>query len=186
MRSVRSVEIDGVKTYLTANPVFKERERDGLHIAHCFKMYVRMQGAEKGIACHRSTRKKKYKSFHKSSFFRAHGFLPLTGDALPPLVSANIRGSEDGAENIPPAPPFRPINGIHQNNEVIFCSCTSFCFLFTIETIFKLIWSVYRGLLVCFLPVFGQLNVPLKRGGHVWLFHGKVQTLTCFQLSPQL
>lgn len=36
MPSVRSVEIDGVKAYLTANPVFKERERerDGLHIAH--------------------------------------------------------------------------------------------------------------------------------------------------------
>lgn len=73
-------------------------------------MHVRMQGTEKGIACHRSTRRKKIQKFSQELFLRANGFLPFTGDALPPLVSANIRGSEDGAENIPPAPPFRPIN----------------------------------------------------------------------------
>lgn len=54
----------------------------------------------------------KIQKFSQELFLRANGFLPFTGDALPPLVSANIRGSEDGAENIPPAPPFRPINCI--------------------------------------------------------------------------
>lgn len=49
-------------------------------------MHVRMQGAEKGIACDRSTRKK-YKSFHKSfSFVLMDSFLSQETLSHPLLV----------------------------------------------------------------------------------------------------
>lgn len=69
------------------------------------------------------------------------------------------------------------LTAFHQSNEVIFRSCASFCFLCTIDRLFLNDFGVCKGgLPVCFFPVFGQLNVPFKQGGHVWLLHGKVQT----------
>lgn len=54
----------------------------------------------------------KNKSFHKRSILRPNGFLPLQEAHFPPIIKASIRGSEDGAENIPAAPAFRPVSGI--------------------------------------------------------------------------
>lgn len=54
----------------------------------------------------------KNKSSHKRSILRPNGFLPLQEARFPPIIKANIRGSEDGAENIPPAPALRPVSGI--------------------------------------------------------------------------
>lgn len=135
LRSVRRVEIDLVKAYLTANPVFKERERerDGLHTAHsddASKCMFACRGQKKTF-CYRSTRKKIQK--FSQELFHVNGFLPFPGDTLTPVVSVNFRGSEDGAENIPPAPPFRPINCISPKQRGNFSSMYFFCILFAFD-----------------------------------------------------
>lgn len=113
-----------------------------------------MQGGRKRLCLPQINKGgKKSKSFHKSSFFRVNGFLPFTGDALPPLVSANIRGSEDGAENIPPAPPFRPINCISPKQRGNFSSLYFLLFLFTVDRLFLTDLKLCKGERpVCFFP----------------------------------
>lgn len=135
--SVGNVEIEEVKAYLTANPVFKERERERWF---CILPTQMMLEDAYSLAERQCLPQIKNKSFQKSSIFRANGFLPFSGDALPPLVNAIIRGSEDGAENIPPAPAFRPINCISPKcwgKYFHHKSFTSICFLLGLTVCLK-------------------------------------------------
>lgn len=112
-RAVTNVEINEVIAYLTAilsSRRERGRERDEMV---CILPTQMMSEDAYSLAERQSLLLiKRKKSFQKNSISCPNGFLPFQERRFPPLINAIIRGSEDGAENIPPAPAFRPVNCI--------------------------------------------------------------------------
>lgn len=109
-RTIRNGEVEEVIAYLIAF-LSSEREIEGrlLCIKPTEMMLEKMHIRWLGEAMPTTDQKQK---FQKRSILRPNGFLPFQEAHFPPIIKTNIRGSEDGAENIPPAPAFRPVNGI--------------------------------------------------------------------------
>lgn len=108
-RSIRNVVIEEVIAHLGAF-LSSEREKRGSSAQSPQMMLEKMHVRWLGEAM--PTTHQKQKSLQKRSVLRPNGFLPFQEAHSPPIIKANIAGSEDGTENIPPAPAFRPVNGI--------------------------------------------------------------------------
>lgn len=125
-------------------------------------MHVRMQGAEKGIACHRSTRRKKYKSFHKSSFFVLMDSFLSQETLSHPLLVPILEDPKMELKTFLLPLRLGLLTAFHQSNEVIFRSCASFRFLCTIDRLFLNDFAVCKGgLPVCFFPCFWTIERAL-------------------------
>lgn len=100
-------------------------------------------------------KKKKYKSFHKSSFFVLMDSFLSQETLSHPLLVPILEDPKMELKTFLLPLRLGLLTAFHQSNEVIFRSCASFFFLCTIDRLFLNDFGVCKGRLpVCFFPVF--------------------------------